>query len=114
MATESFIVTALPHSVAADTPFHVALFVAPEIVPDSPGQRLDEVSLFPRWSAAVLDDASIELADQHGPIECRPQLDPIEPAAWEAIFPPDTPIDNRRGPDLADRRWRTFRPAYLH
>ena len=30
------------------------------------------------------------------------------------MFPPDTPVLNRREPDLAERRWRTFRPAYLH
>lgn len=114
MATESFIVTALPHSVATDAPFHVALFFAPEIVPDAPGQLLGSLELFPAWAPALLDGASIELSDQHGPIECTPLLDAVQPDDWKAVFPPDTPVDNKRGPDLADRRWRTFRPSYLH
>ena len=35
MATESYIVVALPHSRAADAEFHVSLFVAPELTPAS-------------------------------------------------------------------------------
>jgi hypothetical protein len=114
MATESFTVTALPHSAADDADFHVALFIAPEIVPDAAGQLLGELSLFPEWGPIVAEDTAIELFDQSGTIECRALLDRIHPDEWKAVFPPDTPVDNRRGPDLADRRWRSFRPALLH
>ena len=114
MATESFIVTALPHSVAEDADVHVAVFIAPEIVPDAPGQELGELTLFPDWAATVVDDTRIELFDQAGTIECTAHLDRIHPKEWPAVFPPDTPVLNRREPDLAERRWRTFRPAYLH
>jgi len=114
MPSESFTVTALPHSVADDAEFHVAVFVAPEIVPDFAGQQLGEAQLFPDWAAVVAGDTRIELFDQASAIEATPLLDRIHPGEWPAVFPPDTPILNRRGPDLADRRWRSFRPAYLH
>ncbi len=114
MATESFIVTALPHSLAEDADVHVAVFIAPEIVPDAPGQELGELTLFPDWAATVVGDTRIELFDQAGTIECTAHLDRIHAKEWPAVFPPDTPVLNRREPDLAERRWRTFRPAYLH
>ncbi|MET0458629.1 MAG: hypothetical protein ABW195_05250, partial [Ilumatobacteraceae bacterium] len=114
MATESFLVTALPYSVAPDADVHVALFIAPEIVPDAPGQLLGELGLFPKWGPIVAAETTFELFDQDGVIECGAHVDRIHPDEWTAVFPPDTPVDDRRGPDLAGRRWRTFRPAYLH
>lgn len=114
MATETFTVTALPHSVAADADVHVALFIAPEIVPDDPGQQLGTLDLFPTWGPQVVERSTIVLFNQDGEIECTPLLDRVRPDEWKAVFPPDTPIEKRREPDLGDRRWRTFRPAYLH
>src|SRR5262245_47644109 len=108
MPTESFTVTALPHSIAADADVHVAVFIAPEIVPDVQGQKLGDAQLFPEWADVVARDTRIELFDQGGAIEATALLDRVEPDEWPAVFPPDTPILNRRQPDLADRRWRSF------
>lgn len=110
MATERFTVIALPLSVAADAEFHVSLFVAPHLVPDGGNGELGDFSLFPAWPT-TLAGATIELRNQGVVFACTPLLDVLQPDAWEAAFPPDTPVKAPTMPDLRNRQWRTFRAA---
>ena len=115
MATESFIVTALPHSVAEDADVHVAVFIAPEIVPDAPGQELGELDAVPGLGH--------DGRRRHEDRAVRPGRDDRVHRATSTASTrrsgrrcsrPTPRSLNRREPDLAERRWRTFRPAYLH
>jgi hypothetical protein len=113
MVTERFTVVALPHSVDADAPFHVSLFVSPQLGPDGQRTRLRRFRHFPHW-AAVLKDATFELRDQIGSIPANPLLRPATPRVWDAVFPPDTPVRPPGDLDFTDRRWRTFRAGEVH
>ena len=115
MSTERFLLTALPYSCADDADFHVSLFVSPDLLGDHPGTVLDEFRFFPHWADLMKNGQPvIELSDQQGIIDATPLLDPIDPAAWDAAFPPDTPVESRAMPDWSDRRWRTFDAAGVH
>src|SRR5690348_6731796 len=99
MATERFLLTALPYSCADDADFHVSLFVSPDLLGDHPDTVLKEFEDFPHWADLVKNGrngtpTTIELSDQVGPIEATPLLDPIDPAAWDAAFPLDTPVES--------------------
>ena len=113
MAQETFTVVALPHSRSGSRPFHVSLFISPDLVPDGPEGELQD---FPHWLewAAGLASANIALFNQSGAIPFSPILDILDPAAWVAIFPPDTPVRPRTGPEWDDRHWRTFRASEVH
>ena len=100
MATESFIVTALPHSVAEDADVHVAVFVAPEDRSGRTGPGSSASStLFVDWAATVVGDTRFELRDQAGRSSARPLLDRIHPDGVAAAVPADTPVLNRAEPD---------------
>jgi hypothetical protein len=114
MPTEHFTVVALPHSLAAADPFHVSLFVAPQLVPDSAEGRLDQFELFLHWAAGLLAEAEFGLRDHRGTIPITPVLTPIDAALWDAVFGPDTPVKGQQNPDWGGRHWRTFRAAELH
>jgi hypothetical protein len=114
MASEIFTVVALPHSRAADAPFHVSLFVSPRLTPDDAEGELGDFTWFPRWATLLHGGAPIELRDQLGPIEVSAELGPIDEALWDAVFPPDTPVRGPQSPDWSNRHWRTFRAGELH
>ena len=88
MVAELFTVVALPHSRAAGADFHVSLFISPRLTPDGAEGELRDFTLFPHWAALLQDDATFELRDQDGVIEATPLLGAIEPAVWDAVFPP--------------------------
>ena len=114
VATEDFIVCALPHSCAEQADFHVSLFVSPRLTPDVPLDELRSFGVFPHWGQTVQDGLRIELFDQAGQIEATPLLDEVDPSVWEAAFPPDTPVRGRELPDWGGRRWRTFAARTVH
>ena len=84
MAQETFTVVALPHSRSGSRPFHVSLFISPDLVPDGPEGELQD---FPHWLewAAGLASANIALFNQSGAIPFSPILDILDPAAWVAM-----------------------------
>ena len=113
MVTERFTVVALPHSVAADATFHVSLFVSPQLTPDGDAARLRRFRHFLHWGSAV-KEATLELWDQAGPIAITPDLGPVKPRVWDAVFPPETPVRATSDLDFGDRHWRTFRAGEVH
>ncbi len=110
MQSETWVVCALPHSVRPRSQFHVSMFVAPQLVPDQPGDPLSDAAVFDDWGAAVVD-ATFELADQAGPIDCEPLLDRVVPAVWPQLFGPTTPVASQEVPDWSARTWRSFNTA---
>jgi hypothetical protein len=118
MATEHFILTALPHSMDAAAQFHVSLFVSPRLEAAAPEARLGDFRVFPQWARNLIDGAEIQLTDQDGPIACRPcfALDPdiVDPEVWQAVFPLDIPVRGHPAPAWSGRHWRTFRAGAIH
>ncbi|WP_203335738.1 hypothetical protein [Nocardioides limicola] len=110
MITETFTVCALPHTVAADAPFHVSLFIAPRLAPSQPGEALGGAEAFVRWPA-LLRDAKVELRDQAGPIDCSPLRDALDETWWERVFEPATPVLSQQVPQWQQRDWRSFDAA---
>jgi hypothetical protein len=110
MAQETFTLVALPYSRSTARPFHVSLFVSPDLVPDEPEGVLGDFGHWVTWTAG-LQGASITLFNQLGAIPATAILDELDAQAWVAIFPPDTPVRRKTAPDWDDRHWRTFRAA---
>ncbi|MFT4134971.1 hypothetical protein [Microbacterium sp.] len=120
MVDEHLISLALPYSTRAGEDFHVSVFVTPKLTGDaateaSPGgTTLADFAVFPHWAAAARDGLTVELRDQAGVIACTPVLDPLDAAAWDALFPDSTPVRANVVPPLDERRWRTFDARTVH
>jgi hypothetical protein len=110
MATETFTVVALPHSVAGDAPFHVSLFISPRLTPNRSVGSLKTFELFSAWTDHLLA-GEIQLLNQSGKIAVEPLLKQVDPKAWTQVFPGDTLVRSPGPPDWKDRHWRTFRAA---
>jgi len=113
MPQDRFTVVALPYSRDAAAPFHVSLFVSPQLVAAGGEEPLEAFAVFSRW-AELLDDAEITLSNQNGIVESQPRLDQIEADVWPKVFPPDTPVRSNEAPDWDNRYWRTFRATEVH
>lgn len=115
MATESFLVTALPYSAAPDEEFHVSLFVSHRLTPDGAEGK---VGLFPNvreWGAA-LAGATFRLrgATAGGAaveIPASPLLDRVDAALWSQVFPQRLAVRPWQVPNHTAVPWRTF-PAH--
>ena len=117
MATELFIVVALPHSVADGRRLHVSLFVSPRL---DPGRRRrqssSDVHALPALgrngrSRATRRSSCSTRSGRSRAAAPRPTLDP---EVWDAVFPPDTPVRGPQDVDFSDRHWRTFRAGEVH
>jgi hypothetical protein len=113
MAQETFTVVALPYSRSTARPFHVSLFISPDLVPDGQEGVLSDFAHWVKWTAG-LPGANITLFNQLGAIPATAILDSLDALAWAAIFPPDTLVRPRTAPDWDDRHWRTFRANEVH
>jgi len=110
MTQERFTVVALPYSRDDSSPFHVSLFISPQLTPSGPEEPLEAFETFVQWAKHVRS-SHIELRNQSGVIEAHPIFDDLDVDAWEGIFPPDTPVRGRQQLDWSTRYWRTFRAA---
>jgi hypothetical protein len=110
MTQERFTVVALPYSKAETSPFHVSLFISPQLAPSGNEEPLEAFDTFVQWASHV-HSSHIELRSQSGVIEAVPIFDDLDIGAWEGIFPPDTPVRGRQQLDWGTRYWRTFRAA---
>ena len=107
---EQFTVVALPYSCSPDDPFHVSLFISPDIEVDDPRDTLAVTELFQHWTKA-LAEARFVLEDQSGELPCEPLLGAIEDGLWEEVFPAETPVNSYTPPEWTQRPWRTFHPG---
>ena len=110
MTQERFTVVALPYSRDDSSPFHVSLFISPQLTPSGPEEPLEAFEAFVQWTNQVRS-SQIELRNQSGVIEAHPIFDELDVDAWASIFPPDTPVRGRQQLDWSTRYWRTFRAA---
>lgn len=114
MASEFYVVTALPYSCGTSSDFHVSLFFAPKISPDQDPSQLGDWSVFPHWGDRVRHALEVQLLDQGGVIDCTPIVDIVQPKVWDAAFPPDTPVRSNQVPEWDDRKWRSFNAQHVH
>lgn len=117
MATESFLVTALPYSAAPGEAFHVSLFVSHRLTPDGAEGKMSAFAHVRDWTAAVAS-AGTEFRLRGGrangtvvDIPVTPLLDVLEPALWPQVFPAGFPVRGRKVPEHTAVPWRTF-PAH--
>ena len=113
MTQERFTVVALPYSRDASSPFHVSLFISPQLTPSGQEEPLEAFKTFLQWTHHVRS-SKIELRNQSGAIEAHPIFDDLDVDAWEGIFPADTPVRGRQQLDWGTRFWRTFNAAEVH
>jgi hypothetical protein len=115
MATESFLVTALPYSADPADPFHVSLFVTHRLTPDGAEGTLADFPSVVDWTAR-LAGARITLNGRTGggttvAIGVTPLLDALDATLWPRVFPPDLAVRPWKAPDFTAVPWRTF-PAH--
>ena len=115
MATESFLVTALPRSADPNERVHVSLFVTHRLTPDG---AVGDVGDFPTVSAwtARLARARIRLVGRTSggglvAIPVTADLSPLTDSLWPLVFPPDLAVHPWMTRDMTDAPWRTF-PAH--
>ncbi len=115
MATESFLVTALPHSADPARDVHLSLFVTHRLTPDGPSGVVGDFPTVSAWTAE-LADARIRLLGRTAGgglvrIPVTAELGVTEPGLWPAVFPADLAVRPWATPDLTAAPWRTF-PAH--
>ncbi|MEZ5283940.1 MAG: hypothetical protein R2712_03845 [Vicinamibacterales bacterium] len=115
MATETWLVTALPYSASPADPFHVSLFVTHRLTPDGPRGVVSDFAVTREWTAR-LRDARIEL--RGGPasgapfdIPVEPLFDALDDTLWPRVFPGRLPVRPWKTPDPTARPWQSF-PAH--
>jgi hypothetical protein len=113
MTQERFTVVALPYTRDASSPFHVSLFISPQLTPSGSEEPLKAFKTFVEWAHHVRS-SHIELRNQSGVIEAHPIFDDLDVDAWSGIFPSDTPVRGRQQLDWGTRFWRTFNAAEVH
>ena len=115
MATESYLVTALPYSASSGEKFHVSLFVTHRITPDGAEGVVNEFALARDWTARLARARCIlrggDVAGGVFDIPCTPLLDALDPALWPRVFPGSLPVRPWRVPDRTTAPWKTF-PAH--
>ncbi|MEZ5289678.1 MAG: hypothetical protein R2745_01205 [Vicinamibacterales bacterium] len=115
MATESWLLTALPHSASPGEAFHVSLFVTHRLTPDGAEGVVDDFALVRDW-AAHLRRARIVLRGGGGPagefdIPVAPILDVLDDGLWRRVFPGALPVRPWKVPDYTAAPWQSF-PAH--
>ena len=112
MATESFLVTALPVSADPAQALHVSLFVAHRLTPDGAEGVVADFPNVADWTAS-LADATISLTGRKGggvtvSIPVTADTSPLDSGLWPKVFPPDLVVRGWETRDLTATPWRTF------
>lgn len=114
MPTESFVVTALPHSASPTAPFHVSLYLGHRLTPDGPTGTLADFRHVRDWTASVAD-AEITLfghrAGQQPVVLATRRVGDLRTDLWAKVFPVELPVVGWEPKDLTATPWRTF-PAH--
>jgi hypothetical protein len=112
MATESWLVTALPYSASPADPFHVSLFITHRLTPDGAAGKVGDFPNVRDWTAR-LAQARIRLRGGGGPagefdIAATPALDALDAPLWRRVFPPALPVRPWKVPDRTAAPWQSF------
>jgi hypothetical protein len=115
MATESFLVTALPHSAGPAAEFHVSLFVTHRLMPDGAEGVVADFPHVVDWpdrlAGAVFGLQGRTSAGGTVKIPVTPQLSVLEPKLWPRVFPADLVVRPWETPEPTAIPWQTF-PAH--
>ena len=112
MATESWLVTALPYSASPADPFHVSLFVTHRLTPDGAQGVVGDFPNVQDWTAR-LGSARIRLRGGGGSagefdIAATPLLDALDASLWPRVFPEALPVRPWKVPDRTAAPWQSF------
>ncbi len=115
MATESFLVTALPHSADPSEKVHVSLFVTHRLTPDGAQGVVGDFPTISDWTAR-LARARVRLVGRTSGgglvgIPVTADLSALTDRLWPLVFPADLPVRPWTTRDMTDAPWRTF-PAH--
>ncbi len=115
MATEAFLVTALPHSASSGDPFHVSLFITHRLTPTGAVGVLSDFAHVRDWTAQL---ARARITLQGGAaaggafdIPVTPRLDALDTALWPRVFPGSLEVRPWQVPNHTSSAWETF-PAH--
>ncbi len=115
MPTESFLVTALPHSADPAEKVHVSLFVTHRLSPDGAAGVVGDFPTASDWTSR-LTRARIRLVGRTSggalvAIPVTADLSPLDASLWPKVFPADLAVRPWTTRDMTDVPWRTF-PAH--
>ncbi|MGB7981227.1 MAG: hypothetical protein WCF36_10620, partial [Candidatus Nanopelagicales bacterium] len=117
MATQSFLVTALPRSADPAQDVHVSLFVTHRLTPDGASGVLGDFPDVSKWTAWLASPRTVirlkgrTASGVEKQIQVTAALGALKPTLWPAVFPADLAVRPWQTPDLAAAPWRTF-PAH--
>ena len=112
MATESWLVTALPYSASPGEAFHVSLFVTHRLTPDGAQGVVSDFATVRDWTNSLRRGRFV-LKGGGGPagefdIPVTPLLGVLRPRLWSSVFPGDLPVRPWKVPDYTTAPWQTF------
>ena len=108
MTTTRFLATALPYSLDDEAPFHVSVFFTHRLVPETADATVADFPAAADW-VGTLTTGTLRLVASTAPagISTRRVSKPSA-TAWDAVFPPDTPVEGFRSPDVSDAEWESY------
>src|SRR5688500_11967987 len=112
MASESWLVTALPYSASPADPFHVSLFITHRLTPDGAEGKVGAFPQVRAWTAR-LAQARVRLRGGGGPggefdIAATPLLQVLDTALWRRVFPQGLPVRPWKVPNRTAAPWQSF------
>ena len=114
MDTESFVVTALPHSASPSAPFHVSLYVGHRLMPDNGEGTVGDFAGARDWTALLADAEITLLGSRSGSPPAQigvRRVGTLQPHLWPQVFPTGLRVAAWEPKDLTAKQWRTF-PAH--
>ena len=100
----TYVLTALPHGIDPNDPFHVSVVVSPRLSPDG---TLADFPIFADWTRQ-LAAATLTVTDHTGVPFTLTALPPQDPDLWRVVFPPETPVTSFQPQSFAGRSWFSY------
>ena len=104
MTDTRYVLTALPHSADASSPFHVSVVVSPRLSPDG---TLADFPIFESWTTE-LAAGDLTVTDHTGVPFTITVLPVDDPANWKVVFPPTTPVLGFEPQSFEGKEWHSY------
>ena len=114
MPTESFLVTALPHSADPAAPFHVSLYVGHRLLPDGGDGQVGDFPHVQDWTAQLAGAEVTLLGHRPGQptqVIAAQLVGSTDPSLWRKVFPAELLVQPWQTKDATALPWQTF-PAH--